>query len=178
MISGDEWCVGHSLLCHCARIPSYVWSTSQFVLFTLIVYFFGAAAAAVPFAATDRERTGGDSPPGQAPFTDTWYVQSDRRMLHANVVWRLSQKLRALDRDRAQTLIAIYEGYLCAVRQPLLDLAHVEFVPHLLGMKLWRERVCRVCGTEYVGPVTDVEIVCPACRIRRLFRMEQQGLRC
>jgi len=30
--------------------------------------------------------TGMPSPPGQAPFTDTWYLRSNRRMLHANVV--------------------------------------------------------------------------------------------
>jgi len=37
--------------------------------------------------------TGMPSPPGQVPFTDTWYLKSNRRMLHANVVWCLYQHL-------------------------------------------------------------------------------------
>ena len=36
-----------------------------------------------------RELTGTSPPPGQTPFTDAWYVESDPRMLQAAIVWRL-----------------------------------------------------------------------------------------
>ena len=40
-----------------------------------------------------QEVHGRSSPAGQAAFTDTWYLESHRRMLDASVVWRLHQRL-------------------------------------------------------------------------------------
>lgn len=39
---------------------------------------------------------GRPSPSGQTPFSDSWYRQSDRRMAHANMIWRLDQHLTHL----------------------------------------------------------------------------------
>ncbi|MGH8557795.1 MAG: FlhC family transcriptional regulator [Methylococcales bacterium] len=40
-----------------------------------------------------RQIHGLPSSPGQAPFTDTWYLKNDLRQLHANLIWRLHQAL-------------------------------------------------------------------------------------
>ena len=39
-----------------------------------------------------RQLHGRPSPPGQLPFTDSWYLKQDRRMLQATLVWHLSQR--------------------------------------------------------------------------------------
>lgn len=109
-------------------------------------------------------------PGGQAPFTDTWYLQSDQRMLHANIVWQLHAALWILKRDLAEHLIDLYESYLLAVKEPVLDIGRVEFVSHLIHARIWEVHDCRCCGGAYIGPVTDIANVCPSCRLQRHFR--------
>lgn len=110
------------------------------------------------------------SPGGQAPFTDTWYLQNEQRMLHANIVWQLYKALELLERGPAENLINLYEMYLLAVQEPLLDLGHIEFVPRLVQAGIWQPRVCEFCRGEYVSPGTDIENVCPACTLQHLYR--------
>ena len=40
-----------------------------------------------------RQLQGKPSPPGQMPFTDVWYLNNTRRLLHASIVWKLYQRL-------------------------------------------------------------------------------------
>ena len=39
-----------------------------------------------------RELRARPSPPGQYPLTDAWYLRGHRRLLHANLVWRLYRR--------------------------------------------------------------------------------------
>lgn len=107
--------------------------------------------------------TGLPSPPGQVPFTDTWYLKSNRRLLHANVVWRLFQHLEQIQRTAANVLIHVYEAYVEIVDDPLLNLTRASFVPRLVTIKAWYEQTCDHCGMSYIGPLDNGGSICPAC---------------
>ena len=107
--------------------------------------------------------TGMPSPPGQAPFTDTWYVKSNQRLLHANIVWHLYKQLAPGDNSVARLLIHVYEAYLEIVHAPILSLTRAVFVPRLVTMSLWYEQSCDHCGTSYIGPPGYDGSICPAC---------------
>ena len=118
---------------------------------------------------------GRSSPPGMSPFSDAWYVRTNRRMLHANIVWKLLNGGQ-FDQDGGQRLIKVYEAYLCFTGgRALLDLARAYFVPQLLRMGLWRPSECRDCETTYIGPTTDVQKFCPACCRQRAYRCAKCG---
>ncbi len=112
-----------------------------------------------------RQLRGSPTAPGQTPFTDAWYREDSRRMLQASVVWRLHQRLARTGRSAARVLIDVYESYRCIVRQPLLDMTRVAFVPRLLAMQIWHERRCTHCRTRYVTSVVGRETACPGCRL-------------
>lgn len=115
------------------------------------------------------------SPPGQSPFTDTWYLKSEYRMLHASLVWNLFRRFRQAHDRPARDLIEVYEVYLALVQEPLLDITHVAFVPQLMAMPLWEERVCQICHGSYVEPLGSPGITCPACRLYQSFRCPNCG---
>ncbi|WP_369157086.1 FlhC family transcriptional regulator [Candidatus Thiodiazotropha sp. LNASS1] len=108
--------------------------------------------------------TGMSSPPGQVPFTDTWYLKCNRRLLHANLVWRLFQHLEIIKRTAAKVLIHVYEVYVEIVDAPLLNLTRAFFVPRLVRIKAWYEQTCDHCGMSYIGPLDNGGSVCPACK--------------
>ena len=122
-----------------------------------------------------RQLRGAPSPPGQAPFTDAWYLESDLRMLHASVVWRVHEQLRRIGRDDARVLIDVYTCYRCLVREPVLDLTHAAFVPSLLGMNIWEERGCGYCHGSYLAPVVSNDHECPGCRLYHRHRCRACG---
>lgn len=107
--------------------------------------------------------TGKSSPPGQVPFTDTWYVKSNHRMLHANFVWRLFQCLEQIERSAASVLIHVYEAYLEIMEAPILTLTRAFFVPRLVTINAWYEQTCDHCGMSYIGPLDTNGLICPAC---------------
>lgn len=107
--------------------------------------------------------TGMSSPPGQVPFTDTWYLKCNRRLLHANLVWRLFQHLEKIKRTAAKVLIHVYEAYVEIVDAPLLNLTRAFFVPCLVRIKAWYEQTCDHCGMSYIGPLENGGSICPAC---------------
>ncbi len=107
--------------------------------------------------------TGSPSPPGQVPFTDTWYLKSNRRLLHANVVWRLFQHLKQREHTAAKVLIHVYEAYVDIVDAPLLNLTRASFVPRLVTIKAWYKQTCDHCGMSYIGPLDHGGSICPAC---------------
>lgn len=110
-----------------------------------------------------RPLTGMPSPSGQVPFTDTWYLRSPRRLLHANVVWRLFQHMGRMERTVANVLIHVYKAYVEIVDTPLLSLTRVSFVPRLVRINSWYEQTCEHCCMSYIGPLDKSGSICPAC---------------
>jgi len=124
-----------------------------------------------------RQLCGTPSPSGQMPFTDAWYRECDRRMLHATIVWRLHERLRQTDRHASRGLIDVFEIYRQLVPQPLLDLTHTVFVPRLVAMGAWHEQSCAYCGTAYLAPVDSNSLACPGCRLYHRHRCHECGAR-
>jgi hypothetical protein len=118
---------------------------------------------------------GRSSPPGLSPFSDTWYVRSERHMLHTNIVWRLEQNTKHLDSDRATHLICVHQAYLCTSARPLLNITRTHFVSRLLAIKAWRTSECQGCAAVYIGPVTQLQRLCPACLLERVRRCGRCG---
>ncbi|MBV2137108.1 MAG: hypothetical protein KUF79_09895 [Candidatus Thiodiazotropha sp. (ex Ctena orbiculata)] len=119
--------------------------------------------------------TGTQSPPGQVPFTDTWYLKSNRRMLHANVVWRLYQQLEEIGHSAARVLIHVYETYMQIMDAPLLTLTRAFFVPRLVTINAWYEQTCDHCGMSYIGPLDNEGSTCPACAEYFRYRCRSCG---
>lgn len=117
-----------------------------------------------------RELTGTSPPPGQTPFTDAWYVESDLRMLQAAIVWRLYECLDRPGRSKARVLIYVYEAYRQLVRKPVLDLIRVAYVPRLVAMRKWQERLCEECHLSFLRPVESLNTICPGCRLYHRYR--------
>jgi DNA-directed RNA polymerase subunit RPC12/RpoP len=115
------------------------------------------------------------SPAGQAPFTDTWYLRSEYRMLHAALVWKLYQRFGQSEDRPARRLIEVYETYLFLVQEPQLDITHVAFVPDLIRSKLWIERDCTACRTPFPVPRDSNRVLCPGCRLTQSFRCSACG---
>jgi flagellar transcriptional activator FlhC len=107
--------------------------------------------------------TGIPSPSGQVPFTDTWYLKSNQRLLQANVVWRLFQHLEQSGRSTANVLIHVYQTYLQITTTPSLSITRAFFVLRLLTMNAWYQQTCGYCSMLYVGPPGNSESICPAC---------------
>jgi len=113
---------------------------------------------------------GKPSPPGQMPFTDAWYRENDLRMLHATLVWHVHQRLAPMRRGAARAVIDLFEAYSQLARKPLLDLTRTAFVPHLVSMGTWHQRLCEFCGVNYLAPVDSNSIACPGCRLYNRYR--------
>lgn len=107
--------------------------------------------------------TGMPSPPGQIPFTDTWYLKSNRRMLDANLVWRLFHQLEHAEQSVATSLIQVYEAYLEISEEPALSLTRAFFVPRLVTMHLWHQQACDYCAMPFIAPLEHDGATCPAC---------------
>ena len=122
-----------------------------------------------------RQLHGRPSPPGQLPFTDSWYLKQDRRMLQATVVWQLSRRFALADRTPARRLIDVYECYRWMVPQPLLDITRVAFVPHLVAMQDWQAQTCALCGIRYLIPAGSPTTTCWGCRLYLRHRCRQCG---
>ncbi len=119
-----------------------------------------------------RQIHGRPSPPGQTLFTDAWYLRSDRRMLHAAVIWRLHQNLGETGKRPGRALIDLFETYHLVIPEDHFDIMRVAFVPRLVEMCIWHERACSVCGSPYVAPVENPGTTCPGCRLHRRYRCQ------
>ena len=122
-----------------------------------------------------RQLHGEPSPPGQMPFTDTWYRAHDRRMLQATLVWRLHHRLLQTGRSAARALIDAYEAYQGLIGDPLFDLTRVVHVPRLVTMETWHELRCQDCGTSLLAPVDSKKRACPGCRMYHRHRCRDCG---
>lgn len=107
--------------------------------------------------------TGMPSPPGQVPFTDTWYLKSNQRMFDANLVWRLFHRMESTEQNVAKVLIKVYEAYLEIVDEPALSLSRAFFVPRLLTMKTWHKQACKHCAMPFIAPMGEEDATCPVC---------------
>ena len=110
-----------------------------------------------------RQLTGASSAPGLTPFTDAWYIQDNRLMLHASVVWKLYRQTTAFVHSAARQLIAVYQAYVSLVKTPLLDITRVHFATRLVTTQSWQERVFPECRTNYLAPVERLELPCYGC---------------
>ena len=119
--------------------------------------------------------TGHASPRGQMPFTDTWYRENERRMLHATIVWQLYRHMNARENMHfSHVLLDVYHAYLCLVSTPLLDITRTFFVLRLVSMKLFAERVCPECKKPFLAPADEQEGKhCSGCRLYFRFRCPQ-----
>jgi hypothetical protein len=95
---------------------------------------------------------------------------NDLRMLHATLIWHLHQRLSRIIRGAARALIDLFEAYSQLARKPLLDLTRTMFVPHLVTMDTWYERLCKFCGMTHLAPVDNNSIACPGCRFYHRHR--------
>ena len=107
--------------------------------------------------------TGMPSPPGQVPFTDTWYLKNNQRMLDANLVWRLFHQLDHAERSVSSVLIHVYEAYLEITDGPVLSLTRAFFVPRLVTMHIWHEQSCDHCSMPFIAPGEHDGATCPVC---------------
>lgn len=112
-----------------------------------------------------RKIRGLPSSPGQAPFTDTWFLKNDLRQLHANLIWYLHQGIKQTVCSDARVLIDVYDSYMQIVHLPILNITRAAFVPKLVAMKLWHERTCQHCTLVYITPIPNPLKICPACRM-------------
>lgn len=110
-----------------------------------------------------RQLTGTSSSPGLTPFTDAWYIQDNRLMLHAAVVWKLYRQTAAFGHSAARQLIAVFQAYVSLVKKPLLDISRVHFVRRLATTQSWQERVCPECRIHYLAPLERLERPCYGC---------------
>lgn len=119
--------------------------------------------------------TGMPSPAGQVPFTDTWYLKNNQRLLHANVVWKLFQGFKHADRSPASILTHVYRTYLDIMDEPVLSLSRAYFAPRLVTINAWYEQICDYCSQSYIGPLGSQGSICPACIEYFSFRCRSCG---
>ncbi len=154
------------------KITDDIVSDAQKVLDAARLVQLGARAALVcqltGLAKKDIARlyiriTGAPSPPGQVPFTDTWYLKTNRRMLDANLVWRLFYRMEPAGQGAAKVLIQVYDAYLGLTEVPSLSLSRAFFVPRLVIMDTWHEQACEHCTMPFIAPLEDGFTTCPVC---------------
>ncbi|MCB1763780.1 MAG: hypothetical protein KDI27_11670 [Gammaproteobacteria bacterium] len=124
-----------------------------------------------------RQITGHPSPPGQTPFTDTWYRDDDLRMLQATLVWHLHRRLQRTDCTSAHLLSDVFEAYRQLVPAPLLDITRAFFVLELVATGAWDKYQCVFCGMTYLSPVPRESTACPGCCLYFWHRCRQCGSR-
>lgn len=124
-----------------------------------------------------RQINGHPSPPGQVPFTDTWYRDDDRRMLQATLVWHLHQRLQQTGAGPARLLIDLFGAYRQLVPTPLLDITRAVFVLELVATRTWAPNRCTFCSRVYLAPPLPVSTTCPGCRLYFRYRCHRCGTR-
>ena len=122
-----------------------------------------------------RQLHGRPSPPGQQPFSGTWYLKQDRRMAQATVVWQLSRRFAQSRTTPARRLIDVYESYRWLEPKPLLTITRVAFVPHLVAVQEWQAQTCSQCGIQYLLPAGSVGNICWGCRLYLRHRCRYCG---
>lgn len=123
-----------------------------------------------------RMVTGKSSPRGMAPYSDAWFLENERRMLHATVVWQIYRQLQPMQRSLPRTLLDVLDLYHFHVRDPLLDITYVATAIQLMTTRLWHEKSCQNCALIFVAPSDDpMRTICPGCKLHQRFRCRHCG---
>ena len=116
------------------------------------------------------------SPRGMSPYSDAWFIENERRILHATVVWQLYRQLSPHHRSAARTLLDVQQLYHYHVQEPLLDFTHIATALQLMTTRLWHEKRCRECQLIFIGPSDDpMRKTCPSCKLYHRFRCQLCG---
>lgn len=120
--------------------------------------------------------TGRSSPRGMAPYSDAWFLENERRMLHATVVWQIYKQIVPMQRSQSRTLLDVLDLYHFHVRDPLLDITYVATAIQLMTTRLWHEKQCQSCEQIFIAPSDDpMRKVCPGCKLHQRFRCRHCG---
>lgn len=122
-----------------------------------------------------RELTGRPAPAGLLAFTDSWYLESDLRLLHAAVAWRLYRRMTPAKLSLARVILNVFDAYRLITLAPVLDINRIAIIPHLMASRIWCERVCCHCQLLYLTPIGDPRQQCPGCRIYYRYRCDVCG---
>ena len=120
---------------------------------------------------------GQSSTQGRTAYTDAWFAESEQRMLHANIVWRLYTRTKRLTSlSPARQIVDLVEAYYYIVPWPMLDFTRIESVIRLMNDGIWRKRSCEVCGKHFVAPKEEVSMTtCPGCKLYFRHRCRDCG---
>jgi len=117
-----------------------------------------------------RQLMGRPSPSGQLPFSDTWFLENDQRLFHANLVWYLHRCLNRRGGNPARLLIDIFEVYTHLAQESMLDLTRTAFAIRLFTTGLWNEHQCSFCGMAFPAPADSNQTTCPSCQLYHRHR--------
>lgn len=114
-----------------------------------------------------HEINGSPPPPGQFPFTDSWYLKRHRRMLHARILWRFYRQFRSAEQPPSKLWLSTYRSYQAHVADRLVDINRAYFIPRLITSGIWILQTCPACTREYPSPYEPAGSLCQACRVVR-----------
>ena len=117
-----------------------------------------------------REITGKPSPPGQLPFSDSWFLEHHRRMFHVTLIWHLYKRMNRPACSPARVYIDTFETYTLLVRDPLLNLTRAAFAIQLFTTGAWVEHQCTSCGITFPAPLEHTQTICASCQEYQLYR--------
>ena len=122
-----------------------------------------------------RQLMGKPSPSGQLPFSDSWFLENDRRLFHVTLIWHLYRRLNRGDGSHARILIDVFEVYTQFVREPMLNMTRTAFAIQLFITGLWNEHRCAFCGMAFPAPVESNQTSCAGCHLYHRHRCHWCG---
>lgn len=118
------------------------------------------------------------SPRGMAPYSDAWFLENERRAIHATVVWQLYKQRQACKPSGSRTLLDVQRLYHFHVQEILLDFTHIVTALQLMNTHIWHEIRCQICQLTFIGPSDDPTYhTCPSCKLYHRFRCRFCGVR-
>lgn len=117
------------------------------------------------------------SPQGRTPYTDAWFAETEQRMLHASIVWRIHARLAIrTEHSQARQLLDMFYVYHFTVPQPLLDTTRIVTVIRLAVAGVWHKRQCDICRKLFLAPSEEERATtCPGCKLYHRHRCRHCG---
>lgn len=117
------------------------------------------------------------SPQGRTPYTDAWFAETEQRMLHASIVWRIHIRITArTQRTLARQLLDVFDIYHFTVPHPLLDITRIVTVIRLAVAGVWHKRQCDLCTKLFLAPSEEESTTtCPGCKLYHRHRCRHCG---
>ncbi len=114
---------------------------------------------------------------GRTPYTDAWFAETEQRMLHASVVWRIYTRIALrTERSQARQLLDVFDIYHLSVPRPLLDITRIETVIRLTIAGVWHKQQCDICRKLFLAPSEeDRATTCPGCKLYHRHRCRYCG---